>query len=61
MIKGETVVTGAKHPGTKLEIMHSPAGWYLGFKDETGFPYSRETEYFDNLTRAEEVLSWFRR
>lgn len=60
MIRGETVLTGARHPGTELKVLHSPAGWYLGFT-EGGMPYTRETEYFDNITTAQEVLSWFRR
>jgi hypothetical protein len=45
MLKGETVLSGGEHPGTELEIMESPAGWYLGFRDKDGAPYSRETEY----------------
>lgn len=45
MIPGETVLSGAKHPGTKLEVMYSPNGYYLGFKDKDGGPYSRETDY----------------
>lgn len=45
MIPGETVLTGAKHPGTELKIMYSPAGYYLGFTTKDGDPYTRETDY----------------
>ena len=45
MIKGETVHSGAEHPGTPLEVLNTPAGYYLGFRDTDGAPYSRETGY----------------
>jgi hypothetical protein len=46
MIPGETVLSGAAHPGTELEMFQTPAGaYYLGFRDKDGAPYSRETEY----------------
>lgn len=45
MMPGETVLSGAKHPGTKLEVLYSPAGYYLGFRDKDGAAYSRESEY----------------
>ena len=44
----ETVIGGAKHPGTELTVMSSAAGHYIGFRDEDGLPYSRETDYFPN-------------
>lgn len=47
MIKGETVLTGAEHPGTKLLVLESSAGYYLGFLDKDGAPYSRESDYFE--------------
>jgi hypothetical protein len=56
MIKGETVFSGAPHPGTELEILSTPAGYYLGFRDEEGFPYSRESQYFMYHEYAEAAL-----
>jgi hypothetical protein len=47
MIKGETVLTGAPHPGTDLEVLESGAGFYLGYRDTDGAPYSRESLYMD--------------
>ena len=44
MIPAETVLTGAEHPGTQLQIMFSPNGYYLGFTKD-GDPYTRETDY----------------
>ena len=42
---GETVLSGAPHPGTELEVMETPAGFYIGFREKSGQPYSRETIY----------------
>lgn len=56
----ETVMQGAPHPGTELEVLESPAGFYLGFRDEDGMPYSRETVYFGDRNSAEQVLSYMR-
>lgn len=50
MIPGETVLTGGKHPGTELKLMYSPNGYYLGFEDKDGQPYSRETDYIGENT-----------
>ena len=52
MIKGETVLTGGKHPDTELAVFHSGAGWYVGFADKDGSPYCRETVYFDSYDEA---------
>ena len=41
----ETVLTGAAHPGTELQVLQSHGGYYLGFLDRDGTPYSRETDY----------------
>ena len=60
MQKGETVVSGAPHPGTELEVLESPAGFYLGYLAKSGEPYSRETQYFTERDQAEAVLSFFR-
>jgi len=60
MMKGETVLSGAEHPGTKLEAMKSAAGWYLGYKDEDGMPYSRETDYFEHKAQALAILTVLR-
>ncbi len=58
-MKGETVLSGAPHPGTDLKVLESPAGFYLGYLDEHGLPYSRETLY---LTKdvAEKLLPLLR-
>lgn len=60
MFPKETVLSGAEHPGTKLEIMQSNAGFYLGFADKDGMPYSRETNYFGDAASALLVLRVFR-
>lgn len=44
-MRGETVLSGAPHPGTDLEVLESGAGFYLGYRDTDGTPYSRETLY----------------
>ena len=49
-MKGETVLSGAQHPGTELEVLSSGAGYYLGYRDEDGAPYSRETSYMSAET-----------
>ena len=59
-MKGETVLSGAPHPGTKLEVLSSPAGYYLGYRDEDGLPYSRETEYM-LIDTATHMLKLIRR
>lgn len=59
-IKGETVLTGAKHPGTELCVMQSPAGFYLGYRDKDGMPYSRESDYFGDADSAKYVLRLLR-
>jgi len=41
----ETVLTGAAHPGTELQVLQSAGGYYLGFLDRDGAPCSRETDY----------------
>lgn len=60
MIKGETVLSGAKHPGTKLTVLESPHGWYVGFKDKNGAPYSRESHYFRTKKGAASLLEVLR-
>lgn len=63
MIPGETVLSGAKHPGTELVLMNNHEyinTFYLGFRNEDGSPYSRETEYMTR-EQAEMILSLIRR
>ena len=60
MHKSETVLTGAKHPGTDLEMMVSNAGFYLGYRDKDGTPYSRETQYFQDENQAQTVFKCLR-
>lgn len=59
-VKNETVLTGAPHPDTKLAVMKSGAGYYLGFPDKDGAPYSRESVYFGDFGSAHQVLRMFR-
>jgi hypothetical protein len=56
----ETVLQGAAHPHTELEVLESAAGFYLGFRDADGSPYSRETCYFGDRASAELVLGYIR-
>jgi len=60
MIPKETVLAGGEHPGTKLTVLLSPAGWYVGFKDKNGMPYSRESKYFNTKKGAESLLGALR-
>jgi len=60
MIPKETVLAGGEHPGTKLTVLQSPAGWYVGFKDKNGMPYSRESKYFNTKKGAESLLGALR-
>jgi hypothetical protein len=60
MMKGETVLTGGKHPDTNLIVMESSGGFFLGFRDIEGTPYTRETGYMtERMARA--VLELIRR
>lgn len=60
MIAGETVLSGAPHPGTAPEVMESGAGFYIGFRDTDGAPYCRESRYMENRELAETVLMLLR-
>ena len=60
MLKRETVMTGAPHPGTQLAVINTNAGAYLGFRDKNGMPYSRETLYMTKRA-AEDLLQHFRK
>ena len=57
MLDGETVASGAKHPGTELLVLKSAAGFYIGYLSEDGFPYSRESGYFATAEKAKESLN----
>jgi len=55
-LPGECVSTGAAPPyeGAAPEICQSAAGYYVGYLDEDGQPYSRESDYYadrDELDR----------
>lgn len=56
MFKGETVSTGAAHPGTPLQVLKSAAGYYIGYLDTDGCPYSRESGYFPTQEAAQAAL-----
>lgn len=61
VLPGETIATGG--PATcsdckvtpKLEVLRSPAGYYIGTMCECG-PYSRESDYFDTPEDAQKAL-----
>lgn len=56
-LPGETVATGGSAPeGEELQVLHSAAGYYLGFLED-GMPYSRETIYFATEEDAQSVLN----
>lgn len=57
MFIGETILSGSEHPGTPPMVLSSPAGYYIGFKDKDGSPWTRETLYFKTF---EEANDWFR-
>lgn len=59
-LKQETVIGGAPHPGTELQVMESAAGFYIGYPDTDGGPYSRESIYFQSQSAAVFVWSLFR-
>ena len=47
---------GAKHPGTELEVLMSAAGYYIGYPDKDGAPYSRESDYYRTFESAQAAL-----
>jgi hypothetical protein len=55
-IQGETVATGAQAPGTKIQVLQSAAGFYIGYLDEEGYPYSRESDYYVTAKAAQAAL-----
>lgn len=61
MFKGETILTGAQHPGTELQTLSSGAGYYVGYLSADGSPYSRESIYFETLEEATEFWLKVRR
>jgi hypothetical protein len=42
-------------------VIKSGGGYYLGFRDGDGTPYSRESSYFGDVGSAEQVLSYLRK
>lgn len=61
MMKGETVLSGAPHPGTELNILCSGAGYYIGYETAEGEPYSRESIYFPTREEATDLWLQIRR
>ncbi len=59
-LRNETVLTGAKHPGTELKVLQSRHGWYLGYLDTNGQPYSRESKYFNTKRGAHSLMGALR-
>jgi len=59
VMPGETVDTGAPLPyeGAVPEVCTSGGGrYYIGYNDEDGLPYTRESEYYRTYEKAEEAL-----
>jgi hypothetical protein len=58
MLPGETVMSGADlpYPRARPKVLSSAAGFFIGFEEAHGSPYSRETEYMDSY-RAETMLA----
>lgn len=59
MLDGETVLSGAPHPGTTLQVLQSGGSYYLGFIEKNGAPYTRETDYMTQA-QAQVMLRAFR-
>ena len=58
-LPGETVGTGADHPGTPLQVCWSAAGYYIGYLDHDGSPYSRESvNYWPTAVGAATTHDW---
>ena len=57
VMKGETVRGGAENPGTPIAILHSGGGFYFGYLETDGSPYSRESGYY--RTYGEAVMAQF--
>jgi len=55
---GETVSTGAAlpFPDAKPTVAMSAAGYFIGYIDSDGSPYSRESDYFRSYEEAAEAL-----
>ncbi len=65
-LTGETVHRGGKlpYPGAKLEVCVSAAGYYIGYTDADGLPWTRESGYFKVVGMASRALAsgdWERR
>jgi hypothetical protein len=56
MFPGETVLSGAPHPGTELQVLSSGAGYYIGYLCKDGMPYSRESDYFPDEQSCQAAL-----
>lgn len=50
-----TTVCECKHI-LKIEVLSSPAGYYIGFFCPKCGPYSRESGYYSNKIKASEAL-----
>jgi hypothetical protein len=62
----ETVHLGGElpYPGAKLQVCVSAAGYFLGYIDKDGLPWSRESHYFKVVGAASRALAsgdWERR
>jgi hypothetical protein len=61
MLPGETIHSGAKDvcPDCKvkleLQVLHTPAGYYIGTQCDCG-PYSRESRYYGSQKAASDAL-----
>ena len=63
MLEGETIHSGAADTCTEcgvklvLEVLSSPAGWYIGTRCNCG-PYSRESRYYSSYNAAKFALEF---
>jgi hypothetical protein len=62
MLLGETIHSGAPRVCSickiklKLEVLYSPAGYYIGTQCNCG-PYSRESHYYETRESVEKALN----
>lgn len=59
MLPGETVLSGGELPsaGARPRVLSSAAGFFIGFTQD-GMPYSRETEYMDEVQANDMLRGW---
>ena len=58
VMPNETVAMGAAlpYPGAKPEILYNGTGYYIGYVDTDGQPYTRESRYYEDGADADRCL-----